>query len=164
MSTYKSARRQQQAQATRRDIVRAARELFAERGYSATSMTDIARAAEVAVQTIYASCGSKRELALALVDAIDEEADVAPLSAQLATAQDPRELIALGARLTRQLNERTGDNLGRPDLRRGSRAGRRRRTRRRQGAPPRGHHEARRTSSPNSAHSATTSRQTKPAP
>ena len=109
MSTYKSERRQQQAQATRRDIVRAARRLFAERGYTATSMTDIARAADVAVQTIYASCGSKRELALALVDAIDEEADVATLGARIASTEDPRELVALGARLTRQLNEQTGD-------------------------------------------------------
>ena len=109
MNTYRSARRQQQAQATRQDIIRAARELFAERGYSATSMTDIARAAEVAVQTIYSSCGSKRELALALVDAIDEEADVAALSAQIASSEDPRELIELGTRLTRQLNEQTGD-------------------------------------------------------
>lgn len=112
MSAYRSERRQRQAQATRRDIVEAARRLFAERGYAATSMSDIARAADVAVQTIYASCGSKRDLVLALVDAIDEEADVTDLSAQMAATSDPREVIALGVRLTRRLNERCGDIVG----------------------------------------------------
>jgi AcrR family transcriptional regulator len=112
MATYQSVRRQQQAEATRRDILRAARRLFAKRGYAATSMADIAREAGVAIQTIYASCGSKRELLLALVDLVDEEADVATLARQVADSDDPREIIALGARLTRQLNERCGDIVG----------------------------------------------------
>jgi AcrR family transcriptional regulator len=109
MSGYRSERRQRQAQATRRDIVRAARRLFARQGYAGTSMSDVARAAGVAVQTIYASCGSKRDLVLALVDAIDEEADVASLSTQLAMSDQPEEILALGVRLTRQLHERCGD-------------------------------------------------------
>jgi AcrR family transcriptional regulator len=106
---YKSERRAQQAQTTRRDILRAARRLFADRGYAATSMSDIAGAAGVAVQTIYASCGSKRELVLALVDTIDEEADVATIADRLAASDEPEELIGLGVRITRQLNERCGD-------------------------------------------------------
>ena len=109
MPAYKSARRQQQAQATRRDILQTARRLFAERGYAPTSMNDIATEASVAVQTIYASCGSKRELVLALVDTIDEEADVATIATQLAESEKPKEIISLGVRLTRQLNERCGD-------------------------------------------------------
>jgi len=109
MAAYKSARRQQQAQATRRDILSAARRLFAERGYAATSMADIAHDADVAVQTIYASCGSKRELVLALVDTIDEEAGVATIVAQLAESDQPEEIVSLAVRLTRQLNERCGD-------------------------------------------------------
>ena len=109
MSGYTSERRHQQAQATRRDIVAAARRLFAERGYAATSMADIAHAAGVAVQTIYASCGSKREIVLALVDAIDEEADVGSLAQEITTSDQPGEILALGVRLTRQLHERCGD-------------------------------------------------------
>ncbi len=109
MAAYKSERRRLQAQATRRDILRAARRLFADQGYAATSMADIARDAGVAVQTIYASCGSKRELVLGLVDAIDEEADVATIAARLAESDEPQEIISLGVRLTRQLNERCGD-------------------------------------------------------
>jgi AcrR family transcriptional regulator len=112
MSSYRSDRRRLQAQATRLDIVRAARRLFAEQGYAATSMADVARAAGVAVQTIYASFGSKRGLVLALIDLIDQEADVSALSRQLAESDDPHEIIRLGVRLTRQLNERCGDIIG----------------------------------------------------
>jgi AcrR family transcriptional regulator len=109
MNPYRSERRAQQADATRRDIVAAARCLFAEHGYAGTSMTDIARTAGVAIQTIYASCGSKRDLLLALNDAIDREADVGALGEQASRSQDPREILALGVRLTRQLYERCGD-------------------------------------------------------
>lgn len=72
-------------------------------------MADIAASAGVAVQTIYASCGSKRDLVMALVDAIDEEADVASLNEQAARSEQPREILALGVRVTRQLHERCGD-------------------------------------------------------
>jgi AcrR family transcriptional regulator len=106
---YQSVHRQRQADATRRQILRAARRLFAERGYAATSMADIARRAGVAVQTIYASCGSKRELVLALVDAIDAEADVGSLAERIAETDDPREVLAVSVRLSRRLNERCGD-------------------------------------------------------
>jgi AcrR family transcriptional regulator len=112
MPAYKSERRQQQAQTTRRDILQAARRLFAGRGYAGTSMGDIAREAGVATQTIYASCGSKRDLVLALVDTIDEEADVASLAGRLAQSDDPEEIITLAVRITRQLNERCGDIIG----------------------------------------------------
>jgi AcrR family transcriptional regulator len=109
MAPYRSERRAQQADATRRDIVAAARRLFAEHGYAGTSMIDIARTAGVATQTIYASCGSKRDLLLALNDAIDREADVGALGEQASRSQDPREILALGVRLTRRLHERCGD-------------------------------------------------------
>ncbi len=104
-------RRAMQAQATRTDILRAARRLFAQRGYAGTSMADIAAEADVAVQTIYASCGSKRALVIALVDFIDEEADVPVLSEELRSATDPRTAIAVAARLTRQIQERSGDAI-----------------------------------------------------
>jgi AcrR family transcriptional regulator len=109
MARYRSERRQQQAQATRRDILRAARRLFAERGYAATSVADLAHEAGVAVQTIYTSCGSKREIVLALVDMIDEEAGIAPIATRQAESDEPEEIISLAVRLTRQLNERCGD-------------------------------------------------------
>jgi AcrR family transcriptional regulator len=56
MAPVKSSKRptrKEQAAATRRKIVAAATTLFAERGYQATTMSDIARAAGVAVQTVH---------------------------------------------------------------------------------------------------------------
>ena len=108
-TTRRSTRRAKQAEATRTDILRAARRLFSERGYAATSMTDIAAEADVAVQTIYTSCGSKRDLVMALLDVIDEEGGVPELSRELRAATEPRAAIAIAARLTRQIQERCGD-------------------------------------------------------
>ena len=94
---------------TRREILRAARRLFAEHGYAGTSLQQIAEESGVAVQTIYSSVGSKAALVLALNDLIDEEADVAQLAAGILQESDPPRLVAQGIHLTRQLNERCGD-------------------------------------------------------
>ena len=61
MATVKSARAAA-ADATREAIVAAARRLFEEQGFHATSVADIAAAAGVAVQTIYNSIGSKQDV------------------------------------------------------------------------------------------------------
>jgi len=97
------------AQQTRGDILRAARRLFAERGYAATSITDIAEEAGVAVQTIYARLGSKRGMLLALIDLIDEEAGVAALAEEVTSARTPHAALRAGVRLTRSFQERCGD-------------------------------------------------------
>jgi AcrR family transcriptional regulator len=102
-------RREVAAAETRREILRTARRLFAERGFASTSVQQIAEESGVAVQTIYSSIGSKAALVLALNDLIDEEADVAGLAAELPEETDPGRLIAKGVHLTRQLNERCGD-------------------------------------------------------
>jgi AcrR family transcriptional regulator len=112
MASYRSARRQKQAEDTRQAIVTAARRLFVERGYAATTMSDIAAEAGVAVQTIYASCGSKRDLVLSLTDLIDEEAGVAELGDELRAAGTPRDVLALGVTITTRIQERCGDIVG----------------------------------------------------
>ncbi|HEX4539309.1 MAG TPA: helix-turn-helix domain-containing protein [Acidimicrobiales bacterium] len=94
---------------TRREILQAARRLFAEHGFANTSIQQIAEHAGVAVQTIYSSVGSKSALVPALNDLIEEESDVAGLAAELSEETDPAQLIAKGVHLTRQLNERCGD-------------------------------------------------------
>lgn len=66
---YRSDLRQGNAQATRQRIADAARTLMLERGYAATTMADVAQAAGVAVQTLYASCpGGKPGLAKLVYD------------------------------------------------------------------------------------------------
>ena len=97
------------AQQTRGDILRTARRLFAERGYAATSINDIAEQAGVAIQTIYARLGSKRGMLLALIDLIDEEAGVGPLAETVTTATRPLTALRAGVRLTRSFQQRCGD-------------------------------------------------------
>jgi len=65
---YDATRRRQGAARTRAAILDAARELFTERGYSATPMTAIAERAGVALDTVYASVGRKPALARLLIE------------------------------------------------------------------------------------------------
>jgi AcrR family transcriptional regulator len=102
-------RREVSALATRDEILRVARRLFAEEGYAATSIQRVAAEAGVSVQTIYSSVGSKAALVLALNDLIDEEAGLREATAALEAETRPERMIALGVRITRQLNERCGD-------------------------------------------------------
>jgi AcrR family transcriptional regulator len=73
--------RERQAQATRRLVARAARPLFAERGYTATTIEAISTAADVPEQTIYSAFGSKRAILEEARVAWIEEADVVELYA-----------------------------------------------------------------------------------
>jgi AcrR family transcriptional regulator len=73
---YDSSSRQAAARATRHAIITAARELFLRQGYAATTMPEIARAAEVALDTVYAAVGKKPALFRLLVEsAISGEAE-----------------------------------------------------------------------------------------
>lgn len=59
---YDSSRRKAQANETRSAIVRAARDLFIEKGYGRTTIADIGAAAGVSVETIYSAFGNKATL------------------------------------------------------------------------------------------------------
>jgi AcrR family transcriptional regulator len=63
---YDSPRRREQAAATRRDILEAARRLFERDGYAATTMADIAAEAGVALKTVYLSFETKSGVLRAL--------------------------------------------------------------------------------------------------
>ncbi|MGH9185034.1 MAG: TetR/AcrR family transcriptional regulator [Acidimicrobiales bacterium] len=65
---YDSSGRQEQARRNRRAVLQAARQLFLERGFAATTMPAIASAAGVSVQTVYKAFGNKPRLAKALFD------------------------------------------------------------------------------------------------
>jgi AcrR family transcriptional regulator len=66
--TYHSPRRTEQARATRRAVLDAARELFVAQGYAATTIDAIAARADVSVETVYATFGNKRALLSDLID------------------------------------------------------------------------------------------------
>jgi AcrR family transcriptional regulator len=59
---YDSSRRQAQAKATQLAVLRAAHDLFVERGYGRTTIADVAAAAGVAPETIYATFSNKPTL------------------------------------------------------------------------------------------------------
>ena len=105
-------RRQVAAAATRQEILLAARRLFAARGYSKTSIAEIAEAAGVSIPTIYASVGRKAAIVLALVNLVDAEIGAEYGRDRAGAATDPAALVALGARITRLLEERFGDLVG----------------------------------------------------
>lgn len=108
----KSSRRQIAAEATRREILLAARRLFAKKGYAPTSIADIAEAAGVSVPTIYASVGTKKEVVLSLAQFIGEESGSADAQSAIPTEADPVRIIGHAARVNRNLVERCGDILG----------------------------------------------------
>ena len=65
--TYDSSRRKKQARQTRQQIIEAARTLFSSRGYTGATIDAIAQEAGVAVETIYATFGNKREILSSLI-------------------------------------------------------------------------------------------------
>lgn len=78
--SYVSAKRAAQAKETRESIVDAALRLFADKGYAATTIQGVADEAGVAVQTVYAVFGNKRELLRrALEAAVAGDAEPQPL-------------------------------------------------------------------------------------
>jgi len=101
--------RERQAQLTREEILKAARRLFAERGYSRTSVRDIAEVAGVSSQTMYDSIGSKPALVARLNDLIDTEAGIAAIAVDAARSSDPMEVAATSAKITRSILEHCGD-------------------------------------------------------
>ncbi len=68
--TYDASRRQADAVERRRRVVDAAHDLFLSEGYGAASINEIARAADVSPQMIYASFGSKAGILAKLTDVV----------------------------------------------------------------------------------------------
>ncbi len=101
--------RERQAQLTKDEILKAARRLFAERGYTRTSVRDIAEAAAVSAQTVYDSIGSKQALVARLNDLIDAEAGIAAIARAAAQSADPAFVAATSAKITRSILEHCGD-------------------------------------------------------
>src|SRR3954464_2719726 len=114
MSKKPLSLRERQAQLTRDEILQAARRLFAEKGYSRTSVRDIAEAAGVSAQTVYDSIGSKQGIVARLNDLIDEEAGIGTIVGTAAASGDPERVLAIPAGIARSIAENCGDILRAP--------------------------------------------------
>ena len=129
--TYDNSRRAEQARATRRRIVDAARELLLAQGYATTTIAQVARAAGVSSETVQQGFGTKAALAKAVYDVtLVGDDEPVPLrerpefQAVVVEADPVRKLAAYGA-VGRTLWERLGPLMavlmqgaqaGEPDL------------------------------------------------
>ncbi|WP_199790274.1 TetR/AcrR family transcriptional regulator [Streptomyces canus] len=94
-------RRAEYAQATRRAILDAARELFVRKGYFGTKAEEIARAARVSPATVYAVGGGKNGLLRTLVESGVAAEDIPEILDRIQSFTEPRELIHFIVRVTR---------------------------------------------------------------
>jgi AcrR family transcriptional regulator len=102
---YNSPRRAQDAADTRRDILRAAAELFSANGYARVTVADIAKRAGVAQQTVYSSAGSKSEILHRIVGESIARSDSASTVEAIRKTDDLATALTLLARGTRMGNE-----------------------------------------------------------
>jgi AcrR family transcriptional regulator len=109
---YRSPRREQQAAQTRSAILDAAGRLFAESGWAGTGMREVARAAGVSVETVYANFPSKNDLLIAVLDVAvvgdtaPQPLDQRPEFTALASGTR-RERVTAAARLVVGVHQRT---------------------------------------------------------
>ncbi|MGH3491995.1 MAG: TetR/AcrR family transcriptional regulator, partial [Sciscionella sp.] len=92
---YDSTRRREGALRTRARMLDAARQLFATRGYAATSVEAIAQGAGVSPQTFYTAFATKRGVLFALLDNMPDAADPKVLAESLAAATSAQQQLAL---------------------------------------------------------------------
>src|SRR4029077_2193890 len=109
---YQSTLRGAQAQSTREAVIGAAARLFAERGYAATSIEDIAGAAGVSRASVFTSVGGKAKLLKTALDVaiVSDDEPVAlpdrPRSKAIRAEPDPRKYLALYAELVTEIDAR----------------------------------------------------------
>lgn len=110
---YDNSRRQAQARATRACVVAAARELFIERGYVATTVEAISEAADTPLATVYRLFVSKRGILQAVLEVafVGDDEPLAlherPTAHAAASEQDPCRMLAGYARLCREVLDRS---------------------------------------------------------
>jgi AcrR family transcriptional regulator len=111
---YDSPRRRRQAEATRREILEAARRLFERQGYASTTMAAIAAEAGVALKTVYVAFETKSGVLRALWNLLlrgDEGATPIPERdwyREVLAEPDPERQLRLTAHGSRIVKERVG--------------------------------------------------------
>jgi AcrR family transcriptional regulator len=101
--------RKQYAEETRKSILRAARTLFAERGYVKTRVEDIATLAGVAAVTVYTSAGGKSGILQALVDIWTTSPIRSAATESIQLSQDPLQVMAIAGRIVCSMREEFAD-------------------------------------------------------
>ncbi len=94
--------RQRQAEATKREVARVARGLFAEHGYVATTISAISAEADIPVQTIYSAFGSKAKILEKVTELWMSETQTASRAAAYLDEPDPVGQLRMLAELNRR--------------------------------------------------------------
>lgn len=102
---YRSPQREEQANATRRNILDAAERLFAEHGFAGVNMQRIASEAGVSLATVYLYFPGKAAMVSAMADAITASPDLSV--EQVEQEAVPIQQLRVGAGIIRRLNERS---------------------------------------------------------
>ncbi|QNI36685.1 TetR/AcrR family transcriptional regulator [Edaphobacter albus] len=102
---YESPVRQRQAGETRKRIAEAARRLLEETGYAGMTIPAVAKAAGVAVPTVYAVFGSKKGIVSELLDQARFGEEYQALITAARKVTDPMELIEFPPRFARKIYE-----------------------------------------------------------
>ena len=103
------SRRAEYAEATRRAIIAAAREPFAERGYTATKVDEVAALARVSPATVYAVAGGKQGLLHTLVDDWTQAPEVDEAYRAIEASDTAEGVLGLVAATCRQMRCDWGD-------------------------------------------------------
>lgn len=102
-------RRQEYAAATRAAIIQAGRELFAQQGFIATKVEDIAARARVAPATVYTSVGGKHAILAILMEQLATWQPRTETFERIGHAQTSHEVLAALAHGTRTTREEWAD-------------------------------------------------------
>ncbi len=100
---YNSENRDARAAQTRDQIIRAAKQLFIREGFDKVTISTIAKAAEVAMPTIYAIFKSKRGVLAALIDEALPQEQFSSLVHDSMNEKSPEKRLCLTAKLARQI-------------------------------------------------------------
>ena len=112
-ATKRRERADEERRATRRRVIAGAQRLFVAKGYTDTTMGEIARSAGVALQSVYKACGSKAELLQLVVDVAvagdDEDVMMSdrPSFAAIAAEADAERQVRTLAALIASIQERS---------------------------------------------------------
>jgi len=94
--------RQRQAEETRLQIAQAARSLFAERGYAATTIAAIAEEADIPAPTIYSAFGSKAKILEKITRIWMTDAQTVSIAEASLAEPDPAQQLRMFAELNRR--------------------------------------------------------------
>lgn len=92
---YRSTLREEQARQTRLKIRRSARKLFAEQGFTSTTVDAIAKEAGVSPATVYAVFDSKAGIVSAMLDEMEESVGIPERFEEMRVETDPQRQLDL---------------------------------------------------------------------